>query len=665
MDVTEQAIRVKCQTWAESGKAQMDRPMDGGKPRWVIREDADPALAPIKFPEQLALDATGLNEKYLRKLQNRLAIYFDWDRACRSIPQGGSVVKTTADFIQALAAKGFHITPGTLYQWHKRYRAKGREGLIDERWRRFSRREANPATADPMLAEAARLYLLPNRLRMKICWELACGWAIEHGHEIRTYKRTLRHFKQSIPAAVRIQRRGGRRLFTDTAETFIERDYSTLASNALWNADHHVFDVLVEASRTVDPKTGEERRTFVRPWLTAWQDVRSRKIVAWVIYLDDPNTDPIILTLHKGILSHGVPQVCVVDNGKDFDSFALHGRTKRERHIRVEHDAKRIAGVFNLLGISAHNTQTYHGQSKPIERFFGTLEERFGKLWDSYCGNKPENRPDGLAERLEAGKAPTLAVFVEAFAEWVEADYNAREHFGDSMDGKSPNRVFDENLSTKVTAPIEVLEILLQKSSKPVKVTRNGVTWNGLRYGKYASELKRFLGQKVTLRIDPHDVSRVSVWDDKGLFVCVAPANHRLPANADPALLREAIKEKRRDRKAQLAYQESHLRIHDALPDRMSRLAAQRQAQSATPSPVPPPNIRPVRSPIEAQLPAVQRALKAPLMRQAAGAEGLDMLALANAELDLPTRPTHRSSFSLLTALNDPTDGFDGGASCP
>jgi hypothetical protein len=86
----------------------------------------------------------------------------------------------------------------------------------------------------------------------------------------------------------------------------------------------------------------------------------------------------------------------------------------------------------------------------------------------------------------------------------------------------------------------ELLDVLMLKPTKPVKVTQNGVTWQGLRYGQYEPALQQRLGQDVVLRIDDQ-VSRVQVWTTDGKFVCVAPANARVPANATQAQLREAI----------------------------------------------------------------------------------------------------------------------------
>ena len=59
----------------------------------------------------------------------------------------------------------------------------------------------------------------------------------------------------------------------------------------------------------------DERGQRCRPWLTAWQDVRSRKIVAWAIYSHAPNSDPILSTFRQAVLQQGAPVSVIIDNG--------------------------------------------------------------------------------------------------------------------------------------------------------------------------------------------------------------------------------------------------------------------------------------------------------------------------------------------------------------
>ena len=70
------------------------------------------------------------------------------------------------------------------------------------------------------------------------------------------------------------------------------------------------------------------------------------------------------------------------DNGKDYLSKDL--------------DPNEENSLLSLLGIEKMTALPKHGQAKPIERFFGTLEEGFGKFCYGYAGNDAKKRPDYL-----------------------------------------------------------------------------------------------------------------------------------------------------------------------------------------------------------------------------------------------------------------------------
>lgn len=629
MNASDRWVTQLCmQRWSSQGLAKYVRPESGGKARWLIREDADPMLGRIKFPQHMpALDTRFMTDAQRQEFYQRQAIYHGWEERCRQGIRNGERIETaTAAYLQALKREqAIDLGAVTLYRWRKAYRREGDAGLLDRRWKR----ENNSIPKDdPFLAEAARLYLgrdylAENQVSAMTCWEMARNKANQMGWRVWSYRSTVQYLREKTNPAERVMRRFGEKAFEDRIETYWERDYTDLAANELANADHHVFDVWVRVGYETDRITGEVKPIHKRPWLTAFQDCRSRKITGWIIRADDPNTDAILLALREAIRANGIPDYCMVDNGKDFDSYALHGRTKKERRQRkhVNHDMLRIGGAFNDLKIKAYNVEEYHGASKPIERFFGTMEGKFGKRWPTYCGNKPANRPEGLEERVEKGMAPSLEEFVAAFKEWVELGYNQIPHTGDGVDGKTPDRVFAETLVTKRTATDQELDILLMRHNKPVKVGRNGVTWNGVWYGQFTPELDPLLGQKVLLRVDPSDVTRVWVFGLDGRFICIAPANLRMPARAPAALLKAAMATKRHDRKMILGAREANMRWHEDLPDRMSRILREQhaaQAKANEPDPVPPPNMKPLQTSFHDQLNQIQNANEQ-VMRKAVG----------------------------------------------
>lgn len=661
----------RCPEWERQGLALQLPTIGGGKPRWFVRNDANPALGENPPPQHLPADMSPLRQEQRRELNWRLTMYIAWLKACEAAVRAGQTNEWGTElFLSKLAIdQGVTLSVRTLRRWHRAYRRQGAEGLKDGRWERDDKKLGD----DPFLAEVVRNWLSPNNPSVKLAYDLAVQVAGEKGWATCSIRKAQAHVNAAIPPAVALAKRGGTKAFELHAEPYIERDYSALEANEIWVADHHICDVLIRTRTTINRRTGEQKHHHARPWLTAWEDVRSRKIVGYDLYIGDPCADRIIVSFRRAVLAHGVPVGVLFDQGKDFSSFAFFGATKKQRRRMQREGADRqqegqwIAGIFHNLDVKARQARPYRGQSKPIERWFGTMEDRFGRLWPSYCGNKPENKPEGLQARLDAGKAPTLEEFAAAFAGWVEDGYNAsHEHSGDAMDGKTPNQVYAETLITKRTATAEMLESIINIYAKPAKVGQNGVTWNGLKYGRGEPALQMRIGQSVNIQVDPQKVGEVRVFTEQGVFLCIARANKRLAFNATSADLKAAMAEQAHDRKALKDAGPARFRMADDITDRAARMVAERAraARENEIDPPPGPTIRPVRSHFEQQLPAIQRAIKAPVMRVAAGAEGLDLLALANAELDLPTRPVRRNSFSLLTALNDvSTDGPYGGSS--
>jgi putative transposase len=198
------------------------------------------------------------------------------------------------------------------------------------------------------------------------------------------------------------------------------------------------------------------------------------------------------------------------------------------------------------LGVKVQHCWPYHGQSKPIERFFGTVENDT-RVWPTYCGNSTANKPVDLQLQLERGNAPSMKEFAERFDAWI-GTFNATGSNAQGLDGKSPDRVFAQSLATKRTATPEMLDALCLARTKPVKVMQNGVMYSGMRFGQY--DLVRHVGQEVVLAVDERDLGQVPVWSLDGKFLAIAHVNKKLPFKATTQELREALGEKRKARKA-------------------------------------------------------------------------------------------------------------------
>ena len=588
-------LRHRCgKEWLAQGLAKTRPSVKGRRPQWHVREDADAALMRVQFPGQLPFDLRQVPESARRVVLLRKRVIDDSGRALQGRARGLNEHAATERFLDA-ADYGIALCRATLYNWRREYRASDLAGLLDRRSVRTAAGNGDGnGQADPFLDEVKRLWLRPQKLKLSSCHEMASVLAADHGWPMHSYE-VCRRFIKAIPAAVVYKCRYGEDAFVDKAEPYIERDCSTLRSNEIWCGDHHHLDVIVA-----------HHGKHLRPWLTAWMDMRSRKIVGWQMFACDPNTDTILAAFENGARTCGLPESVYVDNGADFNCYALHGRTKRERRRGTRIDENRAKGVFAGLDVAVHFCWAYHGQSKPIERFFGTLAND-ARVWNTHCGSNTADKPEDLAKNLRRGKAPALDELTEWVAAWL-GTYHASEHGGGAMDGRSPDQVFAENLKQKRTASAEMLDVLLMKQSRTAKVGQNGVTYEGLRYGAGDPALLQYLGKGVVLRIDPKDVSRVDVWTLADRFICHAHANQRLPANASAEELKEAIAEKKRTRKAVRDYIQQRPRLHEDLPDLMLRARA---AKSLPPPSAAAPVETPIRTPVEDQLPALRRALDA------------------------------------------------------
>jgi putative transposase len=610
--LTPQRLRQLCgEKWAAAGLAKQERPAGGGKPTWTIREDADGRLARVQFADDKPFDTSGVSDRHRRQAYERKAIIDGWSTALAdAFARGETKEAATADYLNSLRVeKGRQLSADTLYLWERRFRRDGLAGLVDGRCRADRKVERS---ADPFIDDVLERYLNPNKPPLTACYDDASRLAKKTGWATHSYQ-TCNRAKLALPRDVVLRRRFGKKAENDKASSYLLRDYTTVESNGVWCGDHHQFDVIV---RFPDGSDG-------RPWVTAWMDMRSRKIVGWHLFAHDPNQDT-ILQAFQCVRDAGVPFEVYIDNGKDYDAVALQGVTKAQRRkVRVGVDAVEVGGVFGELGVKVVHCQPYHGQSKPIERFFGTLENRFGKVWATYCGNKPENRPEDLARRVERGAGPTLADFTTAFGEWL-ASYHARPHDGHGMDGRSPDEVYAACLSQKRTATEAALRLLLQKKSTPVMVHRNGVTYLKNQYGRNHPALSARQRQKVRLRINPADMSSVSVWTLEGHFICHAPVVGRLPVNSTHEEVKAAVREQRRARKARAEYHRTRPRLTESVGDGMfhERAARRKAASATTPTEPPPPTtLLPIQTKLtEQDLRAYERTMPA---RRAAGAEGM------------------------------------------
>ncbi|MDE6779960.1 MAG: Mu transposase C-terminal domain-containing protein [Ruminococcus sp.] len=491
LNIQDRAVRKNC----ESGKYQYyyeDGVGRGGK-QFLISLESLPQEAQNRYngverKPELLIERYSLTQ--IKKAEYKASIVLDFQRS------GVSAEK----FIQDFNLKNNEcFTIRQLYHWQKKYKDSGIEALID------TRGGYNKGACS--ISESAwdmfyTLYMTLQRRSIQWCYDKT-KLAFPDVPSVSAFKRKVR----TIPEYAILKYRGGTKAFNDAMPHMI-RDKSDVMSNDIWCSDHHRADVFVKND------TGH----VIRPWITVFTDIRSTKVMSFIVREADPNTTVVKKCLRLGIEKYGVPNEIYIDNGKDY----------KAKELSEEYPLS----VMNVLGIGKVTATPYHGQAKPVERFFRTLEERFGKMFYSYAGNDAKKRPEHMQKTnkvLDGDKnIPTLEYYVEKLTEYIN-EYNNTAHHGDGMDGKTPNQVYSENITEiREIGDSNALRLLFGKTVERT-VQKNGIAMYNNTFTNNDGKLIPYYDRKVMVTYDPDDLETVYIFDTDYNYICSASAKLKTP----------------------------------------------------------------------------------------------------------------------------------------
>lgn len=406
--------------------------------------------------------------------------------------------------------------------------------------------------------------------RNNITVELAYGVYVEQGRakgwtrfpSVRTVGRYIAYLMevQRAGSAHYLARRGQRE-WKNQKMLKAKRDTRSLVAMEYVQGDAHTFDCWVSAR--VNGRT-----RAVRPTLVAWIDVKTRCILGCVICVD-ANTGVIKQSLVKMLYSErgGVPHHLHIDNGKDYTSRANTGQRRAERRMNWDEDSAEVQGFYRAVGIDLWSRSLpYQPWDKgQIERAFGGVCSRYTKRFESYTGTLTGGRTiakvrkdvDGMLER---GELLTLEEFADDFERWLETDYMRREHRGLKDAGEkwtTPAGCWENAERYEKPLPSREYVAMLLMESDTAPVTNQGITRWGTLYAH--EELGRYIGEKVRIRWDADDVTRLYVYAPDGHKICEAAAAELLGFGervSQTALEAHMRRQKRQLRQAQeeLAY---------------------------------------------------------------------------------------------------------------
>ncbi|MEW6378628.1 MAG: Mu transposase C-terminal domain-containing protein [bacterium] len=221
-----------------------------------------------------------------------------------------------------------------------------------------------------------------------------------------------------------------------------------------------------------------------RQKLIALVDVRSRRAI--VRMFPESSAWGIAQTLRAGFLAWGIPKEILRDNGLDYQ-------------------ANLVNQICDELGISTPKLPPYTPEKKPhVERFFRTLSEGLLSELSGYTGNSIVNRAPVIIEKYTAEEFQVL------LNNYLANIYEENPHAG--LNGMRPREAF--HMPGWVARRVEErqLDILLMPA-KPATVRKETVRYNNCLY--YAPDLVNYEGQKLEIRIDLQDASKIYIFEPK------------------------------------------------------------------------------------------------------------------------------------------------------
>lgn len=435
----------------------------------------------------------------------------------------------------------------TLYRKWKAWQTEGEGTLADRRGRHGSH---GKRLVREVYDVFEYYYLDQSRKSVALCMTLTELHFRQAGREEPLpSKSTFERAARAIPLPYIKFFRYGEKQFIGECAPYIKRMYDDLESNDIWVADNHTFDIMLE-------KDGSP----VRIYLTAFMDVRSRKMMGWCI-TDAPSSDATIYALKNGCAEYGAPKALYTDNGREFLFHDLGGNGFRKKR---KNETLRLPSILDDLGIEFRTALPKNARAKGIERAFYTVKETFSKLYEGYTGGTISEKPDKLKEIV---KQPERLVALEEFRQQVDAYirgiYNKHPHKGAGMNGKCPDEVFAENLIEKRVIGQDKLHLMFMRYAKGNKGTLR-VGKNGISLKFYGQELQYWnedlwrlhYGQDVYVRYAPDDLSQVRVYDLEKRFLCIAELKTVIGYHAAKEEIRAATAENRRAVKAVSAYKQ-------------------------------------------------------------------------------------------------------------
>lgn len=336
---------------------------------------------------------------------------------------------------------------------------------------------------------------------------------------------TIRRFVKKFDAHCHDQFvfwRQGKKAWNDECVISIMRDWNSVEVGDIVIADGKVLNF-----ETINPDTGRGCRMT----LLLFYDGRSRSPLGWEIMATE-NIQCISVAFRRTCIMLGkIPRVVYLDNGRAFRAKFFKGSPEFEQ--------AGFCGLYRDLGCEVIHAWAYHGQTKPIERFFETMHEA-EVFVPSYVGRDIAHKPARLKrnetlhrELYEAlgGRALTVEETHVVVARFFET-YSNRPQYRTHLKGRTPAEVFEEGRGSGVD--LQKLTLLMMEKELRT-ITKDGIQLHGRYYYDEALYSRR---HPVLVRYDflmsPHTIL---VYTLEGDYICQARdrEHYRIAYGVHPA----------------------------------------------------------------------------------------------------------------------------------
>ncbi|MDR4466614.1 MAG: DDE-type integrase/transposase/recombinase [Nitrospira sp.] len=392
-----------------------------------------------------------------------------------------------------IVAAAAHIPFRTAQRWVSRYRQFGLTALArKKRTDTGQHRELSATLKNAIEGVALQKPPLPVATICRQARRIA-----QHLGEAPPSYWVVYRIVSALPADLVTLAHQGTTAYSQTFELIHRREADR--PNAIWQADHTLLDILLV--RPDGPPA--------KPWLTTVIDDHSRAVAGYFLSFEAPSALHTSLALREAMWRKddsrwrvcGIPDVLYTDNGRDF----------RSRHLEQVSADLNIRLVFSIPGKP-------RGRGR-IERFFCTVNEMFLCELEGYA-------PVGRGMR--GTPTLTMAAFEAKFRTFLLDIYHRRDHADTKM---PPVERWEANgFLPRMPDSLEQLDLLLIQVAQARHVRPDGIHFQRLRY--LSTTLASYVGETVTLRIDPRDMAEIRVFHNNTFLcraVCAELAGETMP----------------------------------------------------------------------------------------------------------------------------------------